>query len=115
MVDFPKDSMAVGKMKGMLYQSFSAWVKVFSSLLITGALGLELGNIMAQGSLFSAWPVVFYLGRLVLIGHAVEGLIAAVYAPSKNRSPLSTGFYTFFVGTVGLVELFQPPTEHETR
>lgn len=82
-------------------------VKVFSSVLVAGALGLELWNILAGGSLFSDWKLVFYLGRFALVSHGIEAVIAAVYAPSKRRSPVVTGIYTFFVGTVGLVELFQ--------
>ena len=82
-------------------------VKVFSRVLVLGALGLELWNILAGGSLFSDWKLVFYLGRLVLVSHGLEAIIAVVYAGSKGRSPVVTGIYTFFVGTVGLVELFQ--------
>ena len=83
-------------------------VKVFSSVLVAGALGLELWNILAGGSLFSDWKLVFYLGRLVLVSHGLEAVIAVVYAGSKGQSPVVTGIYTFFVGTVGLMELFQP-------
>ena len=83
-------------------------VKVFSSVLVAGALGLELWNILAGGSFFSDWKLVFYLGRLVLVSHGLEAIIAVVYAGSKGRSPVVTGIYTFFVGTVGLMELFQP-------
>ena len=90
-------------------------VKVFSSVLVAGALGLELWNILAGGSFFSDWKLVFYLGRLVLVSHGLEAIIAVVYAGSKGRTakrrqslpPVVTGIYTFFVGTVGLVELFQ--------
>jgi hypothetical protein len=57
----------------------------------------------------------FYLGRLALIGHAIEGLIAAVYAPSKGKSPLSMGIYTFFVGAFGLMELFQGPVSQDAH
>ena len=88
-------------------------VKVFSCILISGALGLELCNILGQGSLFAAWQFLFYLGRLALIGHVIEGIVAAFYAPSKGRSPLSTGVYIFFVGTVGRVELFRQPQKEE--
>lgn len=83
-------------------------VKVFSSVLVFGALGLELWNILAGGSLFSDWKLVFYLGRLVLVSHGLEAIIAVVYAGSKGQSPVVTGIYTFLVGTVGLMELFQP-------
>lgn len=45
--------------------------------------------------------------RFAVIIHFFEGVIAAIYAPSKNKPPLQYGVYTFFVGTVGLIELFK--------
>jgi len=87
----------------------SNFVKVLACVVISVALGLELWNILTEGSLFSDWRIFFYLGRLALISHGIEGIIAAFYAPSKGKSPLTTGVYTFFVGTVGLVELFRQP------
>jgi hypothetical protein len=83
-------------------------VKIVSSVFISGALGLELWNVLAEGSPFSHWSLVFYLGRLALISHGIEGMVGAFYAPSQGRKPLTTALYIFFVGTVGFVELFQP-------
>ena len=90
-------------------------VKIFSSVFISGALGLELWNVLAEGSLFSNWSLVFYLGRLALISHAIESIVAAFYAPSQDRNPLTTALYIFFVGTIGLVELFLPSSKEETQ
>ena len=90
-------------------------VKVFSSVLISGALGLELWNILAESSPVLPWPLVFYLGRFALVSHGIEAMIAAVYASSQGRSPLFTGIYTFFVGTIGLFELFQSSQKQETN
>jgi hypothetical protein len=83
------------------------FVKVLACVVISGALGLELWNILAQGSLYTDWPIFFGFGRFALIGHGIEAVIAIFYAPGKGKAPLSYGIYTFFVGTVGLVELFQ--------
>ncbi|MEM9118693.1 MAG: hypothetical protein AAGD09_12530 [Cyanobacteria bacterium P01_F01_bin.56] len=87
-------------------------IKVLSTGLITAALGLELGNITAHFfgiDPFANVAIAFWIGRSALVIHAVEGAIAAAYAPSRQRSALRYGIYTFFVGTVGLVELWQLP------
>ncbi len=84
-------------------------IKITSITLITAALGLELWNIylyfnnaVLPGSL-KPW---FWLATVALVGHGVEGLIAALNASSRDRHPLTYGIYTFFVGFVGLQELF---------
>ena len=84
-------------------------IKVISTVLITCAITWELYNIYATltdieipGSL----NPVFWVERFALIAHFIEGMIAAFYAPSKGKIPLQSGIYTFFVGTVGLFELF---------
>ncbi|MEQ9357174.1 MAG: hypothetical protein RIG63_18605 [Coleofasciculus chthonoplastes F3-SA18-01] len=41
----------------------------------------------------------------------MEAIIAAVYAPSRQKTPIVYGTYTFFVGTVGLLELFDQEDE----
>lgn len=84
-------------------------IKVVSILLITGAIGLELWNISAE--LTHTQPpqlpsIILIFSRLILIAHAIEGAIAAVYAPTKKKRFLPYSIYTFFVGTVGLLELF---------
>lgn len=45
--------------------------------------------------------------------HFIEGIIAAYKAPLKNKIPINYGIYTFFVGTVGLLELFDKQDIHE--
>ena len=78
--------------------------------MISSALGLEIWNLFtgvlqelpAQGF---KWMV--YLERFALISHGMEGGIATIIAPSKGQPAFRYGMYTFFVGTVGLVELFK--------
>lgn len=85
-------------------------IKLFSTLLITSALGLELTNLYAERVhhvSIQGLDVIFALERFALVAHSIEGIIAAVYAPSRTYSPLKYGIYTFFVGTVGLIELFR--------
>ena len=84
-------------------------VKVLACVVIGGVLGLELWNILAQGSLYPDWPIIFWFGRFVLISHGIEAVAAAFYAPAKQKPALGYGIYTFFVGTIGLAELVQLP------
>lgn len=89
--------------------SVFAAIKVVSTILITGAIGLEAWNryaVLAHQTVPSSLIPVFWIERFALISHFIEAIIAAGYAPSKNKLPLSYGIYTFFVGTVGLLELF---------
>lgn len=89
-------------------------IKGFSIVLMTGAIGLEFWQF--QSAITQSQPpvvpaAVFWVVGFALIAHSIEAVIAAVYAPSKQKSPFSYGIYTFFVGTVGLVELFIPDGE----
>ncbi|MBW4488567.1 MAG: hypothetical protein KME12_12330 [Trichocoleus desertorum ATA4-8-CV12] len=86
-----------------------AWIKVISTVLITGAIALEFWNLYASLthlSIPSSLTPVFWVERFAVTAHLIEGAIAAVLAPSRNKLPLQYGTYTFFVGTVGLLELF---------
>ncbi|MEY2984873.1 MAG: hypothetical protein RLZZ568_1490 [Cyanobacteriota bacterium] len=90
-------------------------VKVSACVVVSGALGLELWNILTQGDRYSEWSMVFALARFVLISHGIEAIIAGFFAPAKGKSPLNYGVYTFFVGTISLIELFQQsPRNRET-
>ncbi|GAB1543220.1 hypothetical protein NUACC21_58940 [Scytonema sp. NUACC21] len=88
---------------------FSNSIKVISIVLITSAIGLELWNIYAvltNSKLPSSLNPVFWVERFAIAIHFLEGVIAAFYAPSRKKLPIKYGTYTFFVGTVGLLELF---------
>ena len=85
-------------------------IKIISTILITGALGLELGNLYALRSQLTPLDLPFpllWIGRFALVAHFLEGIVAFIYAPSRKQSAIASGIYTFFVGTVGLVELFE--------
>lgn len=85
-------------------------IKTLSMILITGALGLEVWHGLAALERFlfpEALDLGLGLGRFALGSHLIEALIAGVYASKKQKLPLRYGVYTFFVGTVGLVELFR--------
>jgi hypothetical protein len=85
-------------------------IKVISTMLIVGVLGLELRNLYAAQSQMTPFELPFplrWIGRFALVAHFLEGMVAFIYAPSRNQSAIASGIYTFFVGTVGLVELFE--------
>ena len=79
-------------------------------MLIVGVLGLELRNLYAVQSQMTPFDLPFpllWIGRFALVAHFLEGIVAFIYAPSRNQPAIASGIYTFFVGTVGLVELFE--------
>ena len=86
-----------------------ATIKVISITLMCGAIGLELWHLLA---LMTDWTIhsflnpVFWIERSAIAIHLVEAMIAAFYAPTKQKPSIQYGTYTFFVGTVGLLELF---------
>jgi len=85
-------------------------IKIISTMLIVGVLGLELRNLYALRSQMTPFELPFplvWIGRFALVAHFLEGMVAFIYAPSRNQSAIASGIYTFFVGTVGLVELFE--------
>lgn len=93
-------------------------IKCLSIVLMTGAIGLELWHL--QAVVTQSQPplvplVVAWIARLALIAHGVEAIIAAVYASRQQKSPFFYGIYTFFVGTVGLVELYSQEEILESR
>ncbi|NMG18545.1 hypothetical protein [Brasilonema bromeliae] len=85
------------------------FVKVLSTVLITSAIGLELWNIYAvltHTKVPSSLNPVFWIERFAVTIHFLEAVVAAFFAPSRKKTPLKYGTYTFFVGTIGLLELF---------
>lgn len=87
-----------------------AFIKLVSVILITSAIGLELWNtyaLLTSSQIPSSLYPVIWLERFAITIHFVEGVIAAYKAPSKKKIPIKYGIYTFFVGTVGLLELFE--------
>lgn len=84
-------------------------IKWGSTILITGAIGLELwhlGAVLAQSQIPSFLQPIFWVERVAVGIHLIEAVIAALYAKRKHKAAIPTGIYTFFVGSVGLVELF---------
>ncbi|MDZ8053170.1 MAG: hypothetical protein RMX68_013310 [Aulosira sp. ZfuVER01] len=95
-------------------QKISPIIKVISTVLIASAIGLELLNIYAGANNIqvpSSLNPIFWIERFAVSCHLIEAFIAAFYAPSKNKMPIQYATYTFFVGTVGLLELFDQKDE----
>ncbi|AFZ23335.1 hypothetical protein Cylst_1016 [Cylindrospermum stagnale PCC 7417] len=93
-----------------IQQKLSPIIKVISIVVITSAFFLEIWDIQAlitNNELPKSLHPVLIIARFALSAHFVEALIAAYYAPSKNQMPIKYGVYTFFVGTVGLLELWE--------
>ena len=64
-----------------------------------GAILLELLNIYAVLNQLQ-------IERVAVGAHLIEAIIAAFNAGSKDKIWYKYGVYTFFVGTIGLMELF---------
>jgi hypothetical protein len=91
-------------------QTLVSIIKVISTVLISTAIALELWNIYAISNNINVPSIltpVFWVERFAVTCHFLEGVIAAFYAPGKKKMPIQYGIYTFFVGTVGLWELFR--------
>lgn len=95
-------------------QKIVSIIKVISTVLISTAIVLELWNIyavIANMNIPSIVIKIFWVERFIVACHFLEGVIAAFYAPAKKKMPFKYGIYTFFVGTVGLLELFSAESE----
>ncbi|OUL26518.1 hypothetical protein [Nostoc sp. 106C] len=90
-------------------EKISPIIKVISTVLIASAIGLELWNVYAVTNNIqvpSSLNPIFWIERFAVSCHLIEAVIAAFYAPSRKKMPIQYATYTFFVGTVGLLELF---------
>ncbi|MBN3886360.1 MAG: hypothetical protein V7K64_27780 [Nostoc sp.] len=99
----------------LIKRNIYTFVKIISTVLITSAIGLEswniyavINNINVPGSL----NPIFWIERFAMMSHFIEGIIAAFYAPSRQKMPVKYATYTFFVGTIGLLELFDRQDEY---
>ncbi|MFB2836587.1 hypothetical protein [Floridanema evergladense] len=88
-------------------------LKVISPVVMVAAITLELWNLEARlshGQFPSSLMLILVLGHLAIAVHLIEAVVAAIYAPAKKHKPIQYGIYIFFVGTVGLWELFESDT-----
>ncbi|MFN5515198.1 MAG: hypothetical protein ACK5CA_10720 [Cyanobacteriota bacterium] len=91
-----------------LSQSIKTLVKITSCFAIGAALFLEVNQFWSF--IPAPWPPLLWLAQAALVGHALEGLVAAAYCLNKGR-PLGEagvqGLWVFWTGTVGLAELLK--------
>ncbi|HAC64791.1 MAG TPA: hypothetical protein DCF68_14975 [Cyanothece sp. UBA12306] len=83
-------------------------IKVLSTILISGAIIWELYNLYLNFiglKISDGFQGIFWVERFAVTAHVIEGIIAGYYAVLNDKNPLKYGIYTFFVGTVGLLEL----------
>ena len=99
-------------------QKFINSIKIISSILITGALGLDIWCLY---SLFCdrtfpniLYPVV-WIANIALVIHLIAGIIAAIIANTFQKNFFIYGIYTFFVGFIGLWELHQISSDTEQQ
>ena len=90
-----------------------ATIKIVSTMLISGAIILEIWELTSKFihiPFYDIWKLeiftwVIIIARFALISHLIEAIIAGFAAKSQGKNPLKSAFYTFFVGTVGLLEV----------
>jgi hypothetical protein len=93
----------------LIKKKFFTIVKIISTVLISSAIGLESWNIYAlltNSNIPSSLNQIFWIERFAMTCHFIEAIVAAFYAPSRKKMPIRYATYTFFVGTIGLLELF---------
>jgi hypothetical protein len=88
---------------------FYILMKGIAAGVTLGAIGVELWGrfpgIFPQVPF--PLPNFFPIGaHIVLTDHGMEGVVAAAIARWSYKNPLTIGLYTFFVGTIALMELF---------
>ena len=101
-------------MKQKLFQI----IKILSTILITGALGLEIGYLylhFTDRMLPKQLDPVLSIASIALAIHLIVGSIAAFKANTLSKNFFTYGIYTFFVGFIGLWELYQTDTNTEKQ
>jgi hypothetical protein len=100
----------------LIYKQAFLPIKVISTAIILSGVGLELWNIatnLTDAEIPSYLHVFFWFERFAMTAHLMEATVAAYFASRKNQTPWKYAAYTFFVGTVGLLELFESESEQE--
>ncbi len=85
-------------------------IKILSTVLIIGFLGIAGWNFYARANNAAIidlpqWGL--WWGYFAIFAHFLEAIAAAIYAYFQQKNALLTGIYVFFVGTVGLGEVFE--------
>ncbi len=92
-----------------LDKNLVTFIKIVSTLLICAAIGLEIFNIYMlwrSQILPSQLKIIIWVGRFAIFSHLIEGILAGYYSNLQEKNPIKYGIYTFFTGTISLLELF---------
>jgi hypothetical protein len=87
---------------------FYILMKGVASSVTLSAIFVELWGCFPDISKQLSFSLPSFLpigAHIVLSVHGIEGAVAAAVAPRFHKQPLAMGLYTFFVGTLGLIEL----------
>lgn len=109
-----KENCKVSKLKQKLIKT----IKIISSILITGALGLDIWCLyspLSDRTLPNILYPIIWIANIALVIHLIAGIIAAFKANTLQNNFFTYGIYTFFVGFVGLWELYQIHPDPETK
>ena len=101
-------------MKQKLFQI----IKILSTILITGALGLEIWYLylhFTDRMLPKKLYPILSIASIALAIHLITGSSAAFKANTLHKNFFTYGIYTFFVGFIGLWELHQTYTDAEKQ
>lgn len=89
-------------------------IKTLSVFMMIAALILQLVNIntiLNHQQIPSVMVVIIKVAKLALVIHLLEGILAFFYALAHRKNALILGIYTFFTGTITLLELFELHSE----
>ncbi len=91
-------------------------IKIVSPILIIGALYID-GTIISQmlegRDISKMFIALGGVGSVVIVAHALEGIVAGAMAHKQGLNPLRYGIYTFLVGTVAFIDLMD--TDHSSE
>ncbi|MEM9538734.1 MAG: hypothetical protein AAGA60_04395 [Cyanobacteria bacterium P01_E01_bin.42] len=86
------------------------FIKVLSTVLVTGAIALDswiVTHSLPVSELPHLFRLLFWFTIFALGSHLLEGIIGAVVAFRREKNAIAAGFYIFFTGTVGLLEVLE--------
>lgn len=96
-------------MKDKVIAPLKTFIKITSIVLMSGAIalgGMTLYAVISNQPIPTIPAPVLALGGFAVIAHLLEAIVAIRLAPSRQKAALPYAIYTFFVGTVGLQELW---------
>lgn len=96
-------------MKDNVIAPLKTLIKITSIVLMSGAIalgGIALYALLSNQAIPKIPVPVLALGGFAVSAHLLEAIVAARLAPSRQKAAIPYAIYTFFVGTVGLQELW---------